>query len=184
MVSGKNIKITESKPSAKADAGKAAATKSAPAVIRHPIADMERAFDRFFGRGFPAWWQSHEFPSVDALFGGSLAEIGGQRLPNLDVIDRSDEIVVRAEVPGVDKKDISISLTDNLLTIKGQSKTEKKEEDGDYHKREISSSAFARSFTLPGAVDAGNASASLKDGVLEISLPKSEASKKRNIEVK
>lgn len=181
MAKEKNIPITESTSAAKTKNSPAQTTSS---IIKHPIAEMERAFDRFFGRGFPSLWHGRDFPVMDSLFGDSLLEFKGQRLPNIDVVDRDNEIVVRAEVPGVDKKDLSISLTDNLLTIKGESKTEKKEEKGDYHRREISSSAFARSFTLPGSVDSTKAEASLKDGVLEVTLPKAESSKKRNIEVK
>lgn len=174
-----NIRVTEDVPVSK---GKV--TKSTSSVIRHPITEMERAFDRFFGRGFPSLWRGRDFPTIDSLFGDNLFEFSGQRLPNLDVVDRDNEIMVRAEVPGIEKKDLNISLTDNILTIKGQSRTEKKEEEGDYHKHEISSSSFARSLTLPGTVDVSKAAASLKDGVLEITLPKAESSKKRNITVK
>lgn len=181
MAKEKNIQITESTSTAKT---KSSPAQTTPSIIKHPIAEMERAFDRFFGRGFPSLWHGRDFPVMDSLFGDSLLEFKGQRLPNIDVVDRDSEILVRAEVPGVDKKDLTISLTDNLLTIKGESKTEKKEEKGDYHRREISSSAFARSFSLPGSVDSTKAAASLKDGVLEITLPKAESSRKRNIEVK
>lgn len=181
MAKEKNIQITENTSAAKT---KSTPTHTTPSIIKHPIAEMERAFDRFFGRGFASLWHGRDFPVMDSLFGDSLLEFNGQRLPNIDVVDRDNEILVRAELPGVEKKDLSISLTDNLLTIKGEIKTEKKEEKGDYHRREISSSAFARTFTLPGSVDSNKAAASLKDGVLEISLPKAESSKKRNIEVK
>jgi len=181
MAKEKSIPITESTPVAKR---KNTSAQTTPSIIKHPIAEIERAFDRFFGRGFPSLWHGRDFPVMDSLFGDSLLEFNGQRLPNIDVVDRDNEILVRAELPGVEKKDLTISLTDNLLTIKGESKTEKKEEKGDYHRREISSSAFARSFTLPGSVDSTKAAASLKDGVLEITLPKAESSKKRNIEVK
>lgn len=179
MAKEKNIQISESTAKSKDNA-----KQSAASVIRHPISEMERAFDRFFGRGFPSLWRGRDLPAIDTLFGEGLFDFGSQRLPNIDVIDRDNEIVVRAEVPGVEKKDISISLTDNLLTIKGETRSEKKEEKGDYHRREISSASFARSFTLPGTVDSGKAAAALQDGVLEITLPKVEASKKRNIEVK
>lgn len=181
MAKEKNIQITESTSSSKT---KNSPAQAATSTMRHPIAEMERAFDRFFGRGFPSLWRSRDLPIMDSLFGDSLLEFNGQRLPNIDIVDRDTEILVRAEVPGVEKKDLTISLTDNLLTIKGESKTEKKEEKGDYHRREISSSSFARSFTLPGSVDSTKAAASMRDGVLEITLPKAESSKKRNIEVK
>jgi len=180
MAKEKNIQITETT----SGKGKNSPLQDTSSIIRHPVAEMERALDRFFGRGFSSLWHGRDFPVMDSLFGDSLLEFKGQRLPNVDVVDRDNEILVRAEVPGVDKKDLTISLTDNLLTIKGESKTEKKEEKGDYHRREISSSAFARSFTLPGSVDYTKSEASLKDGVLEVRLPKSESSRKRNIEVK
>ncbi len=148
----------------------------------HPVADMERVFDRvldrFFGQRWPSLARWSNFPRVNDLF--EEMEI---RLPSLDVVDRDNEILVRAEIPGIDKKDIDISLTDNLLTIKGQSSSEKKEEKGNYHRQEISRSSFARSVTLPGAVDSSKASATLKDGVLEITLPKLESSKRRSINV-
>lgn len=148
------------------------------ASILHPIAEMERAFDRLFGRGWPSLWRWRETPSYEGLL-----ELEGARPPNLDVIDRDNEILVRAEIPGIEKKDLSVSLTDNLLTIKGQTSTEKKEEKGDYHRHEISCSSFARSVTLPGMVDAAKTAASLKDGILEITLPKMESSKRRSITV-
>ena len=186
MAKEKNIPISGN---ATASKDKNNPAKAAPSMIKHPIAEMERTFerlfgDRLFGRGFSSLWHRRDFPVMDSLFGDSLLEFNGQRLPNIDVVDRNNEIMVRAEVPGVDKKDLNISLTDNLLTIKGQSRSESKQEDGDYHRHEISTASFARSFTLPGTVDSAKAVASLKDGVLEIALPKAESSKKRNIAVK
>jgi HSP20 family protein len=162
---------TESKPNV------AVKSDTAPASALRPIADMERFFDKLFGRGWPALanWR-------DNL--GSLLEQTEMRLPNLDVVDRETEILVRAEVPGIDKKDLDISVTDNLLTIKGKTSSEKKEEKGDYHRHEISSSSFARSVTLPGAVDESKAATTLKDGILEITLPKVEASKRRSITIR
>lgn len=156
--------------------GEVAKSVALPAL--HPFEDMERLMERFFGRGWPSLmhWQS-------APLLGDLFEQAELRMPSLDVIDRDNEILVRAEVPGIEKKDLDISLTDNLLTIKGQSSSEKKEEKGDYHRHEISRSSFSRSVTLPGAVDASKASSTLKDGVLELTLPKMESSKRRSIRV-
>lgn len=144
----------------------------------HPIADMERVLDRFFGRSFPSLLSRSDTPLMDNLF-----EFEGQRLPSLDMIDRDNEVVVRAEIPGIEKKDLNVSVTDNLLTIKGQSSSEKKEEKGDYYRHEIACSSFARSVTVPGSVDASKTVANLKDGILEITLPKVESSKRRNIAI-
>ena len=147
-----------------------------PAI--HPIAEMERVFDRIFGRSQPSLWHRRDAPLLDNVF-----EFDGQRLPNLDVVDRENEILVRAELPGIEKKDLNISITDNLLSIKGESGSETKEEKGDYYRHEISSFSFARSITLPCAVDDAKVTASLKKGILEITLPKMESSKRRNIKV-
>lgn len=167
---------TENKTNIPVTSGKEVAKTSWPDI--HPIAEMERAFDHFIGRSLPSLWRRHDFSMLDNMF-----ERQGQRLPSLDVIDRDVDILVRAEIPGIDKKDINVSMTDNLLTIKGQSSREEKEEKGDYYRHEISSSSFARSVTLPSAVDASKTAANLKDGILEITLPKVENSKRRNIAV-
>lgn len=144
----------------------------------HPLSEAEQLFDRILGRRWPSLMRWHDLP----LLSGRFEDIG-LRMPNVDVIDRDNEIMVRVEVPGIDKKDLDISLTDNLLTIKGHTQQEKTEEKGDYHRHEISSSSFARSVTLPSAVDVSQANAALKDGILEISLPKLESSKRRNISI-
>ena len=144
----------------------------------HPIADMERALDRFFNRSWPTLWPRSEASFLDNMF-----EFEGMRLPSLDVIDRESDIMVRAEIPGIEKKDLSISLSDNQLSIKGQTSNEHKEQKGDYHRHEISSASFARSVTLPCAVDNNKTVAHLKDGILEITLPKMDTSKRKNIAV-
>ena len=82
-------------------------------------------FERVLGRRWPSLMRWHDFPLLSGRF-----EDLAMRMPYVDVIDRDTEIVVRAEVPGIDKKDLDISLSDNLLTIKGQTQTEKKEEKG------------------------------------------------------
>jgi HSP20 family protein len=153
-------------------------TNEAWPVLRHPILEMERAFDRLFGRSWPTvgYWN-------DVPVGGNLVEFESMRMPSLDEVDRDNEVLVRAEIPGIEKKDIYVSLTDNLLTIKGQSNKEEKEEKSDYYRHEISSSSFSRSVTVPANVDATKTVANLKDGVLEIKLPKVEAANRRNITV-
>ena len=163
-----NIPVTGSKE---------ASEKASWPALKHPIMEMEHAFDRFFGRDWAVMRPLGEFFSFNRL------DENGIRAAYLDLVDRDNEIFVKAEVPGVDKKDINISLSDNLLTIKGESSTEHKEEKGDYHRHEITSSSFARSVMLPSAVDSSKATATLKDGVLEVTLPKLEGSKQRNIKV-
>jgi HSP20 family protein len=145
----------------------------------HPLSDISKALDEFWGQKWPSLWDRRHMPSVDNLF-----EFEGQRLPSLDVINRDSEVIIKAEVPGFDKKDINVSISEGVLTIKGQSSSESKEEKGDYYRREISSSSLARSISLPGNVDESKVVANLKNGILEVILPKAETSKPRKVEVK
>ena len=165
-----NVPVTTSKKST------AAKTPTWPSL--KPIIDMEKAVERYFDRRWPSLISWNDLPTEDSLF-----EFEGLRLPTLDVIDRDAEVLIRAEIPGIDKKDIHISLADNVLTIKGHTDHEKKEEKGDYYKHEISSSSYARSVTVPGNVDESKVVANLKHGILEIKLPKTESSKRRSIKV-
>ena len=178
MAKTKEIQISEQAANTRS---KKESSKQPAVVAQSPLTEMERMFERFWSSGWPALWRDRHdlLTSTRDWF-----DWKGVRLPNMDVIDRKAEILVRAELPGIDKKDLSITMTDHLLTIKGQTKTETKQEEGDYHRHEISSTAFARSIELPGSVNADKAQATIKDGVLEISLPKAAASIKRHIAVK
>jgi HSP20 family protein len=146
-------------------------------ALKHPILEMEKAFDRFFGNswGWPTAWHMHDFPTI---------EIEGTRLPKVDLIDRKNELLLRAELPGLDKKDVEVTLNDNILLVKGHTNTEKKEEEGEYHRHEIQSASFARSISVPSNIDASKIVATLKDGVLEVTLPKTNKSTKQTINVK
>ena len=104
-------------------------------------------------------------------------------MPSVDVIDRDDEVVVRAEVPGYKKEDIEVSVADSSLTIKGERKAEQKEEKGDYYRCEISQGAFSRTVALPAEVDDAKAKATMKDGMLELTLPKRDKSKRHTITI-
>ena len=133
--------------------------------------DIDRMFDDFMGRRWlrPFAWE-RPFAELPAF-------------PSVDVIDRDDEVMVRAEVPGYKKEDIEISVSNSTLTIKGETKTEEKEEKGDYYRCEISRGAFSRMIPLPAEVDDAKAKASMKDGVLELTLPKLEKSKRHTISI-
>jgi HSP20 family protein len=91
---------------------------------------------------------------------------------------------VKAELPGMDSKDIDISLSDGTLTIKGEKKQEKEEKKSDYHFIERSYGAFTRSIQLPKQVQRDKISTSYKNGLLRITLPKSEEAKKKEIKIK
>lgn len=105
-------------------------------------------------------------------------------IPKMDVIDRSKEISVKAELPGIDKKDIDVSITDNRLVIKAKTCHEDKEEKGDYLKEEISKSEIYRSVLLPADIDGDKVKSTFKNGVLELTIPKQKSSHRKKIEVK
>jgi HSP20 family molecular chaperone IbpA len=92
--------------------------------------------------------------------------------PKVDVIDRGRELLVRAEIPGVTRDELQLSLTDRTVTIRGETHKESKEEKGDYFRREIASGSFQRTLALPCDVAGDHAKATFKDGVLELVLPK------------
>jgi len=128
--------------------------------------DMDRLWNSFFERGT------------------LRSEEGGEWLPSLDVAETKNEIVVKAEVPGLEPKDIDISLSDGLLTINGEKKQEREEKEENYHLVERSYGSFARSIRLPNEVQSDKINASYKNGVLKIVLPKSEEAKKKEIKIK
>lgn len=105
-------------------------------------------------------------------------------LPALDVSETKDEIVVKAEVPGMEAKDIDISLSGEVLTIKGEKKQEKEQKEENYHMVERSYGAFSRFVRLPQEVQGDKIVAKCKDGVLKITLPKSEKAKAKEIKIK
>jgi HSP20 family protein len=101
----------------------------------------------------------------------------------VDVIDRDTEVVVRAELPGITKDDLDVSLSDNTLTIRASTQHEKKEEKGHYYRREMSRGEFQRSLRLPANVEGDKTKASFKDGILELVVPKAASSKRQTIKV-
>lgn len=137
--------------------------------------EMDRMFENFLGRGWLRPWRSG-FPRAAE----AAPEI---KLPTVNVIDRESEIVVRAEMPGVEKKDLDVTLSEDSVTIKGSTRKEEKEERGDYYRREISEGSFCRTVGLPSTINTETAKASFKDGMLELTLPKVAPSKKRSIKV-
>jgi HSP20 family protein len=105
-------------------------------------------------------------------------------VPAFDVSETDKELIVKAEVPGMDKKDINITVSDGILTIEGEKKHEKKEDNEQYHRVERRYGTFSRTVRLPDEVEADKVDATYKDGVLNIRLPKSEAVHPRKIEIK
>jgi HSP20 family protein len=127
---------------------------------------MERLLDRFF-----------ESPWAEAPALGDWT-------PALDVTEGKEAITVKAELPGVDPKEIAISLEGDLLTIKGEKEAKKEEKDEKRHRIERSWGSFMRSVRLPSTVDAGKVSATFKNGIVTITLPKTAGAKGTTIPVK
>jgi HSP20 family protein len=108
----------------------------------------------------------------------------GDWTPALDVAEGKDAITVTAELPGVDPKDIAVALEGDVLTIKGEKEQKKEEKDERQHRVERSWGAFMRSVRLPAAVDSGKVTAAFKNGVVTITLPKTQGAKGTTIPVK
>jgi len=128
---------------------------------------------------------------IDGLFDGFLSGFGAPARgleafnPSVDVAENDKEIRITAELPGVEEKDVEVSLSGNGITIRGEKRAEKEEKGEERYRLERSYGAFRRSFSLPCEVDAGKAAASFKKGVLTVTLPKSaEAAKTKKIAVK
>jgi HSP20 family protein len=146
---------------------------------RHSALTAFDEMDRWFDDVFPRNWMQPFFrrgwPDLEMAFGG--------KMPRIDVIDRETEVVVRAELPGVAKEDLEVSLSDNLLTLTAKTRHEETEEQGRYHRREITSGELQRSVRLPADVEGDKAKASFKDGVLELIAPKMAAAVRHTIKV-
>jgi len=133
------------------------------------LATLRNAMDRAFGEAFefPRQWERQ------ATWG-----------PALDVVEKDDSYIVKASVPGVAPEDVEITLTDNVLMIKGETKEDKEGNQENYHVRERHYGSFVRSITLPTTVEADKVEAVNEHGVLILTLPKSEAVKPKKITVK
>lgn len=139
-----------------------------PGVSRDPFFTF---FDRFFGdQGF----------ETD---GAELAPANRSWLPPVDIYENENAFIATADLPGLDKKDIEVSLEDSVLTVSGERSFEKNGEQGSFRRVERAYGTFRRSFTLPSGVDAAKVDASFENGVLTLTLPKSELAKSRKISV-
>jgi len=143
--------------------------------------EMDRMFDHWFDNTFQQGWLrpfNREWPSLT-----KLSNSIDTRIPKIDIIDRDEEIIVRAELPGIDKDNLDVSVSDNSITIKAETKQVEKVEKGEYFRSEISRGSYARTIKLPHNIDTENPKAKFKDGVLELNLPKIEKTNRRNIKI-
>ena len=131
------------------------------------LRDLEDEFSRIFG----SWTRDLDRPT-------------GAWSPAVDVKETDEAYTIEADLPGVNKEDIELTVLDNALTIKGERKSEKEAKEEGYHRVERRYGSFQRSFHVPGGFDPGKVSANFDKGVLRVTLPKREESKPKQIEVK
>jgi HSP20 family protein len=139
------------------------------------------ALNRFLEGVMPRLWMRGMQPPWP-LWAELAAPFEG-RTPRVDVIERDEEVVVHAELPGVTKDDLEVSLAGERLTIKATTKHETEESKGEYQRREISRGELTRTVQLPAAVDAERAQAKFTDGLLELTLPKAVPASRHAIKV-
>lgn len=127
--------------------------------------EMEDFWNRFFG----------ELPSAEGSWAWS---------PSVDISETDGSVMVKAELPGLDAKNIDIDITGDVLTLRGEKKTEEEKKEERYYCRERHYGSFQRSFRLPAGVQSDKVDAKFKNGILTIDIPKSEESKQKKIEIK
>jgi len=112
-----------------------------------------------------------------------MAHDAGHWAPSVDIRETDDALLVEAELPGVDKKDVHLEVKDGVLTLSGERRYEKDVKEANVHRVERAYGRFSRSFSLPRNVDAEKVEATMKDGVLEVRLPKRESAKPKSISI-
>lgn len=134
-----------------------------------PFSEMERMFEDFFQRRFfaPSWMPHVRFPEFTDVSA------------SVDMYEEGDDLIIKAEVPGMKKNEISIDFADDVVTISGEKKTEERTERKDYYCVERSFGSFSRKLRLPVEVQIDKTHALFNDGVLEIRMPKSETAKRK-----
>lgn len=123
----------------------------------------------------PAQWRFPGWPEVASPFEG--------RLPKVDLVNREKELVVRAELPGVDKKDLEVSMTDHSVSISATTHHEDEKEEGDYYRKEMSHGEYHRTIPLPEGIQTENVKTAFKNGILELKFLKSKQSARKKVEI-
>ncbi len=144
------------------------------AIVRwEPLSDLLTTQDRF-----------------DRLLNGTFSQFFSDEgvsarawAPAVDIYESDDNLVLKAELPGVDPKDVELRVEDSTLYLKGQRRFEREVKEENYHRLEGSYGSFSRTFTLPSSIDADRVKAEYKDGLLTLTLPKREEAKPKTIKI-
>jgi HSP20 family protein len=135
------------------------------------MATLNNQISRFFDESFfPTRWLDDD------------SGVGSWN-PKVDIYENDNNFVIKAELPGLEKKDVSIDVQDRVLTLKGERKLENEVKEDNYYRREMSYGRFQRAFTLPANVDSDKITADFKDGLLKIEVPKPEEAKPKNVSI-
>ncbi len=137
--------------------------------ILSPFEEIEKVFDEVWKRPF-------------SLFGSLMPRLKSEAdvvAPAVDIYEEGDDLVLKAELPGLNKEDIEVKVTDDLITISGEKKKEEKVEEKNYYRYERSYGSFSRTFRLPIDVQTDKAKAKFENGVLEVRIPKTEEAKSK-----
>ncbi len=142
------------------------------------VANFDKRLKKFFedfDAPFCGDWNSKNFDFNTSVF-----------TPRVDVTEDNENLYVEADIPGVDKKDVKVSVVGDVLTISGEKKKESRDENKNYYKLERTGGSFSRSFTLPSEIHNDKITAEFTNGVLKITLPKTEEAKivEKQIEIK
>jgi HSP20 family protein len=144
------------------------------AIVRwEPFRDMlttQDRFNRLFNETFSRAFGDEEMPARAWT-------------PAVDIVENDNNLVLKAELPGVDPKDVEVRVEDNTLYLKGERKFEKDVKEENYYRIERSYGSFARTFTLPGSIDSEKVDANCQDGVLTLTIPKREEAKPKTIKI-
>ena len=132
------------------------------------VANRDR-FNRLFGR--------------DDFWGAEGVTTGGEWVPAVDVIENDNALTFKAELPGIEAKDVAVTIDNNVLTLKGERRIEKEVRKENYHRMERAFGTFARAFALPAFVDAEKVNADFKNGVLVVTVPKKANAETRAVKV-
>ena len=144
-----------------------------PIVRWEPFRDLvtaQRDFERLFREAFSSQHGETELSTRSWA-------------PPVDIYETEDAIVLKAELPGVDAKDVEVRVEDNTLYLKGERKFEKEVKEQNYHRVERSYGSFARSFSLPNSISTDQVKAEFKDGLLTLTMPKREEAKPKTIKI-
>lgn len=136
-----------------------------------PFRDFQRRLNRLFGENVGFWPENQEAMSLSTW------------APACDVFENDNSITIKAELPGVNREDVKVTIENNVLTLRGERKFEEEVKRENYHRVERAYGEFMRSFTLPNYVDSTKIKAEFKEGMLNLTLPKREEAKAKQIDV-